>query len=169
MTFTGNDHPRLELVDLHELIDNTILFMRRRFPEQLTVRKNYRFLVPVLAYRDKLQQVLLSIVDNAVAAINSKAEKYDEYIDIETFSDILEEKEHVVIELTNTGPEIPVKDLSQIFDPFFTTKETGIETGLGLTIAYAFINDHKGLLTVENTGLGVRFRIRFPVIVHDVK
>ena len=116
------------------------------------------------AYKDKLQQVLLSILDNAVAAIKSKQGKDNEFIEIETYRESSDLKEYLVIEITNTGPEIPEKDLPYIFDPFFTTKEAGLGTGLGLTIAYAFINDHNGVLTVENTSSGVRFRIRFPVL-----
>jgi len=168
MTFTGNENPKPQWVDLHELIDNTIFFMRHKFPEELKVRKNYRFLGPVLAYKDKLQQVLLSIVDNAVAAINSMGERKNEYIDIETYRDNSDSQDYLVVKITNTGPEIPENDLPHIFDPFFTTKETGIGTGLGLTIAYAFINDHNGVLSAENTGSGVCFRIRFPVLESEV-
>ena len=164
MTFTGNENPKPEWIDLKELIDNIILFIKYKFPSKLRVRTNYRFLSPLQAYKDKLQQVLLSILDNAVAAINSKQENKDEYIDIETYRENSDSEEFLVIDITNTGPEIPEKDLPYIFDPFFTTKEAGLGTGLGLTIAYAFINDHNGVLSAENTPSGVRFRIRFPVL-----
>ena len=164
MTFTGNEIPKPEWIDLKELIDNIILFMKPKFPAELKVNTNYRFLSPLQAYKDKLQQVLLSILDNAVAAIKSKQGKDNEFIEIETYRESSDLKEYLVIEITNTGPEIPEKDLPYIFDPFFTTKEAGLGTGLGLTIAYAFINDHNGVLTVENTSSGVRFRIRFPVL-----
>lgn len=164
LTFTGSENPYPGKVEVHKLIDNTVLFIRHKFPKILKVRKNYQFKGSVMAYRDKLQQVFLSILDNAVAAVKTMDHKKDEYIDIGIFKDIYDTQEYLVIEISNTGPEIPVQDLPYIFDPFYTTKEVGKGTGLGLTIAYSFVNDHNGVLMAENTGTGVCFRIRFPLI-----
>ena len=63
--------------------------------------------------------------------------------------------------ITDTGRGIPKADLEHIFDPFYTTKETG--TGLGMSIVYGIIKEHKGEITVESEkGMGASFRIKFP-------
>jgi signal transduction histidine kinase len=165
LTFTTKENPEKELVNLNHLIDNTLLFMRYKFPEELNIRKKYRLPGPILGYRDKLQQIFHSILDNAVTAINNNQKISDEYIDIETYMDTSSNPEMVIVDISNTGPEISKEDLSQIFDPFFTTKEPGMGTGLGLSIAYTYIKEHKGTINAENTGSGVRFRIRFPLLI----
>ena len=166
ISFTAKKNPDMELVEIDKLIDNTILFMRYKFPKELNVRKKYLIPFPVMGYKDKLQQVFHSILDNAVAAILSKKEYGNEYIDIETHLDKSDKQESVIINISNTGPEISGDNMQQIFDPFFTTKETGTGTGLGLSLAYSYVSAHKGTLTAENTGTGVRFRIRFPLTIN---
>jgi len=53
--------------------------------------------------------------------------------------------------------------LPRIFDPFFTTKAVGKGTGLGLTVAYAIIQDHGGRISAESAaGSGAVFRIELP-------
>jgi CheY-like chemotaxis protein len=52
---------------------------------------------------------------------------------------------------------------SKIFDPFFTTKEVGKGTGLGLTVAYAIVQEHGGRIRVEEEPRGASFVVELPV------
>jgi two-component system, cell cycle sensor histidine kinase and response regulator CckA len=75
------------------------------------------------------------------------------------------EHESVVLEISDDGPGIPDEVQPKIFDPFFTTKEVGQGTGLGLTVAYAIVQEHGGRIHLESrTGAGATFRIELPVI-----
>ncbi len=107
----------------------------------------------VLLDHEKMQQVLLNIVQNGVEATSSGG-----IIAIKLFC----RKDEAVIELSDSGSGISEGDMSQIFNLYFTTKENG--TGLGLSIANQIIQLHGGLIEVESIRLhGTLFRIVLPL------
>ncbi|MBL7198449.1 MAG: hybrid sensor histidine kinase/response regulator, partial [Candidatus Omnitrophica bacterium] len=67
---------------------------------------------------------------------------------------------HMSICIQDTGCGIPKKDISHIFDPFYSTKEKG--SGLGLSIVYNIIKEHKGSIKAESRiNKGTKFAIEF--------
>ena len=77
---------------------------------------------------------------------------------VRTWHDV--ERDAVVIEVTDDGPGVPEEVQAKIFDPFFTTKDVGKGTGLGLTVAYAIVEEHGGRLSVSSEpGPGATFRV----------
>ncbi len=78
-------------------------------------------------------------------------------------SNLAEDKNHIIMELEDTGKGIPPEHLPHIFDPFFSTKGTD-GTGLGLSISYGIIKKHKGTINVRSTvGAGTTFTIELPI------
>jgi CheY-like chemotaxis protein len=74
----------------------------------------------------------------------------------------------VVLEINDDGPGIPDEVQPRIFDPFFTTKDVGKGTGLGLTVAYAIIQEHGGRIRLESKpGAGASFYVELPVTGAD--
>lgn len=73
------------------------------------------------------------------------------------------------LSITDNGPGIPSSDLEHIFEPFYTKKNMGISgTGLGLTVVWNTVNDHRGGLTVTSHGGGTVFSLFFPIANNEI-
>ena len=67
------------------------------------------------------------------------------------------------MKVSDTGVGIPKENFSQIFEPFYTTKKTGSGVGLGLSVVYGIVRDHKGSIKVDSVvGQGTIFTVRLP-------
>jgi CheY-like chemotaxis protein len=72
---------------------------------------------------------------------------------------------YVVLTVQDNGSGIAAKDLEHIFEPFYTRKKMGRSgTGLGLSVVWNTVQDHKGKIFVESSDKGTRFQLYFPVI-----
>lgn len=169
LAFSRSDEENPVHTDLHEIIDNTLLFIMSRLGENIRIEKEYRLSRRVPVFQDKLHQVLLSVFDNAIDAIQQKEQLQNEFIRISTWEVKARTpgEGRAVIEICNSGPAIPDQHISKVFDPFFTTKDPGEGTGLGLSIAYSLIMDHSGTIEVHNVPDGVCFVIGLPVSVKN--
>jgi len=112
--------------------------------------------LPVIkASKNQLRQVFLNLVANARDAMPEGGT-----LSVKTEAN----KEHVKIEIADTGVGIKKEHIKRIFDSFFTTKDTIKGVGLGLSVCYGFIKDHGGDIEVKSKeGEGTTFSIVFPV------
>ena len=100
-----------------------------------------------------MKQVFLNLVKNAAAAMGEGGS-----ISITTKNADGE----ALVFVADTGSGISEADISKIFEPYFTTKESG--TGLGLTVVFKIINEHKGAVSVKSRkGEGTVFSFSLPV------
>ncbi|RPJ80376.1 MAG: response regulator, partial [Acidobacteria bacterium] len=104
----------------------------------------------VFADAYQMQQVLLNLVINAEQAMLAANGRGT--LVVRTWLDA--EHSLVLVEVNDDGPGIPDEVKARIFDPFFTTKEVGKGTGLGLTVAYAIVQEHNGRIWTESPPQG---------------
>jgi signal transduction histidine kinase len=114
-------------------------------------------LPPIQADIQQLNHLFMNIIHNAAQAMEGKGK-----LTVNTFQ--LSDKKDICVEISDSGPGIPPDILPHIFEPFFTTKEEGEGTGLGLSLAYGIVENHKGQITARNKpDGGAVFTMTFPV------
>ncbi|MFE9353133.1 ATP-binding protein [Streptomyces olivaceoviridis] len=153
------DRAPYRVVDVHELLDSTLLMLSGKIGRGIEVVKEYdRTLPPVPAYPAELNQVWTNLVDNAVSAMNSAGGQGT--LTVRTAL----HNEQLLVEFRDTGPGVPPEIKDRIFDPFFTTKPVGEGTGLGLDISWRIVvNKHHGALRVESVPGDTRFQVLLPL------
>jgi signal transduction histidine kinase len=68
----------------------------------------------------------------------------------------------IVVEITDSGPGVPVELRDRVFEPFFTTKPPGMGTGLGLPLARDIVHRHGGVLEIRERGASAMFVVELP-------
>src|SRR5262245_909466 len=154
-SFARLDQPELEWVDLHEGIESTLTLIEHLIKERIEVVKSFGELPKVKCYASQINQVFANVLTNAVQAIEGSGR-----ITISTAIDGSTAR----ISVTDTGRGVRSEHLERIFDPGFTTKGVGVGAGLGLSITYRIIENHRGSIQVQSElGKGTTFTICLPI------
>lgn len=107
----------------------------------------------VFGFREEYIQVLITIISNAIHALEGKLEKV-----IKITSKLYENR--IILDIEDNAGGVPSEIISKIFNPYFTTKNQNVGTGLGLYIAKNLIEESmQGSLEVKNIHNGALFRI----------
>src|SRR6266850_1344687 len=101
---------------------------------------------------------IIALMLNAMDAMNSRG-----VLTVRTRRNP-QRSDEILAEFIDTGTGIRQEDLPKIFEPFFTTKPQGRGTGLGLSVAYGIVEEHRGRIEVESQmGVGTNFKVFLPV------
>ena len=117
--------------------------------------------IQILGDRDRLKQVLLNLISNAIQYTPAGG-------DVNLSLAKADKKARVIIR--DTGPGIPAEDLPHIFDRFYRTEKSRTRSkasgfGLGLSIAYWIVHNHAGIIKVDSQeGEGTAFTIALPML-----
>jgi two-component system, cell cycle sensor histidine kinase and response regulator CckA len=162
LTFARKRQTTRAMVDLNHIVRETLALRAydQRVSNISVIDALAAGLPQVFADGHQIQQVLLNLVINAEQAMLSANGRG--VLVARSWHNA--EHESVVLEINDDGPGIPEALQPKIFDPFFTTKEVGQGTGLGLTVAYAIVQEHGGRIRLESReGTGASFFIELPV------
>jgi PAS domain S-box-containing protein len=162
LTFARKRQTTRAMVDLNQVVRETIAL--RAYEQRVTnitvIEALAAGLPHVFADGHQVQQVLLNLMINAEQAMIGANGRGT--LVVRTWHD--PDQESVILEINDDGPGIPDDLQPKIFDPFFTTKEVGKGTGLGLTVAYAIVQEHGGRLHLESRANGgASFCVEMPI------
>jgi signal transduction histidine kinase len=142
-SYSQVDRATLQIVDVTEGIESTIVILGHKLAEGITVEREYSTDTPrIEANPGELNQVWTNLIGNALDAMDGKGT-----LRIATRA----EPDDLVVEIADTGPGFAPEVKARAFEPFFTTKEVGKGTGLGLDIARRIVVDrHHGRITIDS-------------------
>ena len=139
--------------NVNEVVGETVLYFRKRVPRNVSLSYNGLAMAPVKASLNValFEWVIENLMKNALDAMQGQGE-----LDLRVWSD----KDHVYIDVSDTGKGIAKGNWKRIFEPGFTTKTRG--WGLGLSLSRRIVEDyHHGKIFVAKSevGHGTTFRI----------
>jgi PAS domain S-box-containing protein len=146
--------------DINAIIEQTLFLLKHheRF-KWLTIDRQLATGLPQFqADGERLVQCFMALMLNAMDAMNSRG-----VLTVRTRRNP-QRSDEILAEFIDTGTGIRQEDLGKIFEPFFTTKPQGRGTGLGLSVAYGIVEEHRGRIEVESqVGVGTNFKVFLPV------
>ena len=165
LTFARRSKPKIEDVNVNSVLEKSLSLLENKLKLQ-NIKLNVVLdsnipLVP--CDFSQIQQTLMNIIINGSEAMPEEGE-------LTIKSRHSPEDGFIEVEIADTGTGIPKDNLSKIFDPFFTTKDAGKGVGLGLSIAYGIINEHRGSIEVKSKAdKGTTFIIKLPTKAKEEK
>jgi signal transduction histidine kinase len=137
--------------NIFNLIDSILLQLKPHFDEKKIVLANKLEKIMIKGDSEKLKQVFINLILNAVDAVPENGI-------IEFYSDKIDSKFNIYVKDNGCG----IQDAEKVFEPFFTTKNLG--TGLGLPISQNIVEQHSGIMKVINSKKGETiFCITIPI------
>lgn len=134
-------------------LDSILTLYQTKIKNDLEITKLYTTTDFCLAERDKLNQVWINIINNALQAMDYRGK-----LKISVTSNA----NSVITSIQDTGSGIAPEIRDKIFLPFFTTKKHGEGIGLGLDICRQIVEKMKGTIEFSSDGSGTEFRVYLP-------
>jgi signal transduction histidine kinase len=155
LDFAHQSSPAMSQVDVNSLLDASFSLLAHLPPKQnILVVREFGQLRPIMADADRLQQVFVNLLLNAIQAMPQGGTL--------TMRTALVDG-HVKVEVEDTGCGISKENMRKLFTPFFTTKQERQGVGLGLAVAYGIIQQHGGRIDVQSEdGVGSTFSVLLP-------
>ena len=144
--------PVLEPTDVIYHIHDTMDYLQKRFSKKFEFEINLpeeELVIPLIP--SLFRWVLENVTKNAIDAMGDRGK---------ITLDLINDSDHIHIDISDTGKGIPKSKIKQVFNPGYTSKKRG--WGMGLSLARRIIEDyHKGKILVKSSvvGQGTTFRI----------
>lgn len=148
-----------DLVDLNDIVSAGIRLLEHRIKKTTDYFsfKSEKNLPPVKGSFQKLEQVVVNLIQNACEALTERWQA----VEVETRLD--QDSNTVILRVHDQGRGIKEEDLTRILDPFYTTKRHCGGTGLGLSVSARILQEHRAKLHIESDlGQGSIFMISIP-------
>lgn len=175
LAFSRKQTLQSEVISVTELLSDFTPFVQRYVTEKVKLEVNHgRQVGCIKADRSQLELAIMNLSVNARDAMDKGgtltiSSKRVLAADVSNYGyEILEEIDHVLIEIADTGSGVPAEIADKIFEPFFTTKAEGKGTGLGLSTVHGIVGQLGGRIFLHNRpGEGATFRIFLPALSEE--
>jgi two-component system nitrogen regulation sensor histidine kinase GlnL len=164
-------HRRPQVVDdvnIHEVCERVRSLILAEFPRGLAVLRDYDTSIPDFrGDREQLIQAVLNVAHNAAYALADRIVAGDARIALRTRAarqvTIGKRRHRLALELhiEDNGPGVPEDIRDRIFYPLVSGREGG--SGLGLTLAQTFVQQHQGMIEFDSVPGRTDFRIVIPL------
>ena len=164
-------HRRAQVVDdvnIHEICERVRSLILVEYPRGLKLVRDYDTSLPDFrADREQLIQAVLNVVQNAAQALSERIEAGDARIILRTRVarqvTLGKQRWRLALELhvEDNGPGVPPEIRDRIFYPLVTGRDSG--SGLGLTLAQTFVQQHLGTIECDSEPGRTDFRITLPL------
>ena len=156
-----------QAVNIHEICERVCALVRAEFREVALLRDYDASMPEFRADPARVMQALLNIVRNAAQVMTGFQPTQSPHITIKTRiarQVLLRHKQHrlaAVVTVIDNGPGVPESLKERIFHPLVTGRDGG--TGLGLSLAQDFIQQHGGVIEFESQPGHTEFRLQLPM------
>lgn len=153
----------MDKLDILAELDESIYMQRERAnaENKHIVYEEPEILPPVLGDKNRLRQVFINIIDNAL--------KYSDEGGVVTIN-VQQAENNIVIIIADNGCGIPAEHLSKVKQKFYKANQTVRGSGIGLAVADEIIRLHKGSLDIDSTeGVGTTVTITIPAITEETQ
>lgn len=162
------DSLKLHRFNVHEICERVYTLVRAEFSPRITVQRDYDASVPdLLGDRERLVQALLNVARNGAQALLECDSVSSPVLTLRTRIGrqlVLASRPirmGVVISVMDNGPGIPESLRDKIFHPLVTGRASG--TGLGLSLAQEFVQQHDGVIEFDSAPGCTEFRLILPL------
>jgi signal transduction histidine kinase len=168
-TFSRLDEAERKSVDISESLQSTIRITQTQFQKQVQIVTNFKTHKLLECWPAKLNQVFMNIIVNSCQAIIKRQNESETPITgtlTITSAEIEQDngRKEFAIRFLDNGCGMSEEVKNKIFEPFFTTKPVGAGTGLGMSISYSIIQEHKGRIEVKTKlGQGTMITLYLPL------
>lgn len=154
LSFARENDNDQALVDLNEVVRDSVSLVEHQLnSDGIEVVLHYH--EPsclIVGNFSQLQQVVLNLISNSRFALNERYRNPadDKKIEITCSPVEIDGVHYHRLVVKDYGTGIPQGILDKLFEPFFTSKPAGQGSGLGLSISYGIVKNHKGILRVDS-------------------
>ncbi|MDB5803477.1 MAG: signal transduction histidine kinase, nitrogen specific [Betaproteobacteria bacterium] len=163
---TPHRPPHITSVNIHEVLERVRSLLAAEFPRKISLVRDYDASLPELrGDKEQLIQVALNVARNAAQALLGAGTKNPEIVlKTRVVRNITLHKERcrlaLDLHIEDNGPGIPESIRDRVFYPLVSGRDGG--SGLGLTLAQTFVQQHRGTIECESRPGYTCFKILLP-------
>ena len=153
LQFSRNGERDFHPLNINSAIKSSLALLQHKL-SKIEIRQELHPLPEIMGNIVKLEQVLINCLSNSIEAMPEGGKLLIKSV----FRDDL-----IEVVVRDTGCGISAENQIRVFDPFFTTKDVGYGTGLGLSVSYGIVKQHRGFIELTSqAGKGTTVIIKIP-------